>query len=1034
MPTFFNSNSSGSEGHPTPDTPGSHTRIGPFRIEGVIAQGGAGVVYRGLQETPMRRVAAIKVMRPGTASENYRIRFDSERQALAMMHHPNIETMFDAGTTDDGQPWFAMPLIDGPPLPTFCDRNKLSLTQRIKLFLGVCAGVSHAHSKGIIHRDLKPSNILIADSKGIPTAKIIDFGIAKLREADDEPTRDLTAHGVFLGTLAYTSPEQASLGSAHADARSDVFALGALLHELMCGQSHLPMDPRTAGLNDLTRFEPVPMSQRIATLARNDPQRSVRIAEDRSTTPAELEQMLMGDLDAIVMTALDSNPERRYGTADALTEDLRRMLDGRPVEARPPTRRYLLSRFIRRHRVESAATAIAALLVVAALAIVSAMLVHQRALTNQMEHALYLSSLAAADSALSHDNFSAAIVALQAAPINCRAFEWNYRMRKANSALRVSHEMNGQVYCTKYSPDRTKLAVVAGVIRIVDAQSLQTLHELLIPTTIAEPDEQWWCAWSPDGTRIAGGGRRGTVAVWEAKTGKLVTALQSDLGACIGAWIDDATIAIGTVSGGLYLLEAESLTTRSGPAVVSGAEVVAIIPSAKDSIFALSRDSLRELDAQSLASRWSVSTKWEAVSMAFDPNGDRIAVTCRAIRPTTVHDATDGSVLTVVEGSESAWNACWSPKGEVLWTAGFDQRVQAFDGNSYERIRSFGGAPAQVWSIASADEHSATTGDVSGRLRKWDLEYDASKWEISLGTVALRRCDFSGDGSHALVCDDAGTISDVDLVGRKVNWVARAGGMFADLRAVDGQNLMTVGVDGTVRMISQATGQTEGELSIGTYCNHAAISSTGSFIVISTGAELLAIAPRSGALLWRHPVATDRSGLHGDARIELSHDESMFAVTSPGEPIDVYDARTGESIATVQRNGVLCNAMVFSLDDESIWTCSQESAYEVMQLDIQTGELVGKFGQLVSAGRELRMSRRAPPTGQRAVARAGAGDMKLFEPGREDDLLSLPIPPNHNRGSSAFMSPDADRLLLLNDRGALLCFDGTPPPSEPASE
>ena len=256
-----NSNSHNSDNHAK--NLESLRQAGPFRLEKIIAQGGAGIIYLGVQETPLRRVAAIKVMRSGIESRHIRERFDSERQALAEMNHPNIESIFDAGTTEDGRPWFAMPYIDGSPITVHCDDEQLAIRERIILFLEVCAGISHAHAKGIIHRDLKPGNILVARRDGQCIPKIIDFGIAKYREDDADSLRDMTAHGVFLGTLAYTSPEQATLGSAHADVRSDIFSLGTLLHELLCGVSHLMLDPRQAGLSDLARFEPVRMSQRF---------------------------------------------------------------------------------------------------------------------------------------------------------------------------------------------------------------------------------------------------------------------------------------------------------------------------------------------------------------------------------------------------------------------------------------------------------------------------------------------------------------------------------------------------------------------------------------------------------------------------------------------------------------------------------------------------------------------------------------------------------------------------------------------------
>ena len=419
---------------------------GPFRLESIIAQGGAGTVYRGVQESPLRRVAAVKILRDGIASQHIRQRFDAERQLLTKMHHPNVEGIFDAGTTDDGRPWFAMPLIDGAPITVHCDGERLLLRDRLMLFLEVCSGVSHAHAKGIIHRDLKPGNILVERHEMAAIPKVIDFGIAKFRELDTLGASDMTAHGAFLGTLAYASPEQAAMGSACADARSDVFSLGALLHELLSGLSHHTTDLEKLGMFELSRFEPTQMSKRLAVLAASDSARVEKIAARRSTTGTALERELRGDLDAIVMTALDSDPDRRYRTVDALASDVRRMLEGRPIEATPPTRFYLLSRLVKRNRIASVAIVAALATLFVAVGVLSWMFVRQRAVSESLAATSYYASMAAADGAFERGDAYSARAVLERAPVSLRQFEWNYSMRLADSTVRKSEKFGGQSY------------------------------------------------------------------------------------------------------------------------------------------------------------------------------------------------------------------------------------------------------------------------------------------------------------------------------------------------------------------------------------------------------------------------------------------------------------------------------------------------------------------------------------------------------------------------------------------------------------
>jgi eukaryotic-like serine/threonine-protein kinase len=336
------------------------TRIGQYRLLQEIGRGGFGAVYMAEQDQPVRRRVALKIIKLGMDTRAVIARFEAERQALAMMDHPNIARVFDAGATDAGRPYFVMELVRGEPVTRYCDRATLSVPERLDLFTQVCHAVQHAHSKGVIHRDLKPANILVSTEDGRPHAKVIDFGIAKATEQRLTDKTVFTDFRQFIGTPEYMSPEQAE-GSLNVDTRSDVYSLGVLLYELLTGST--PFDPRelrTAAYGGIQRIirevEPERPSTRLSRSASLEV-----VASQRRTEPSRLSTLLRGDLDWIVMRALEKDRGRRYDTASALAADLGRHLAGEPVEAAPPSRGYRVRKFLRRHRVGALAGALVAL-------------------------------------------------------------------------------------------------------------------------------------------------------------------------------------------------------------------------------------------------------------------------------------------------------------------------------------------------------------------------------------------------------------------------------------------------------------------------------------------------------------------------------------------------------------------------------------------------------------------------------------------------------------------------------------------------
>lgn len=541
------------------------TSINGYRILSVVGEGGFGIVYLANSESPLKRRVALKVIKPGMDSKQVVARFDAERQALALMDHPNVAKVFDAGMTSTIQSYFVMEYVKGVPLTEHCDRYKMSIADRLDLFIDVCEAVQHAHQKGIIHRDLKPSNILVAidGNKAIP--KVIDFGVAKAMAVPLTEKTLLTEKGQIIGTPEYMSPEQAEMSGQDIDTRTDIYALGVILYELLTGSLPFPSEYlRNKGLNHLVRIireeDPKPPSTRV-TSAKAD--KLNQIAASRNTGLSDLRKALKGDLDWIALKAMEKDRKRRYETAHGLATDVQRFLDNEPVVARPPSPTYRLRKLMRRNRVAFGAASLVLISLVCGLFLATWGFVRanhhfgiaqsERDVAQQerdnaererknaerqrdaataarlraevaekdaaakaltLEHQMYVVRVANADKALSRDDSVWAKTELEACPEQYHTWAWRHLQHRLNATFPLSVR---SVYSPSYFiADGRKLvgSSEGGSIKIWNLATRQAesvikvgsrLHSLAL-----SPDEKW----------LAAGDHNGNVTVLELGTGK----------------------------------------------------------------------------------------------------------------------------------------------------------------------------------------------------------------------------------------------------------------------------------------------------------------------------------------------------------------------------------------------------------------------------------------------------------------------------------------------------------------------------------
>jgi WD40 repeat protein/serine/threonine protein kinase len=732
--------------HPISERPG--TVIGPYKLLQQIGEGGMGIVFMAEQTTPVRRKVALKIIKPGMDSRQVIARFEAERQALALMDHPNIARVFDAGTTSSGRPYFVMELVHGVPITDYCNEQKLTPSERLKLFVEVCRAVQHAHQKGIIHRDLKPSNVMVTMRDDVAVPKIIDFGVSKAMSQQLTEKTLFTAFGQMVGTPMYMSPEQAQLSELDVDTRSDVYSLGVLLYELVT--STTPFDEATfkrAGFDEMRRMireeEPLRPSLRINTLKADV---LSTVSDERKVDPEKLSQSLRGEVDWIVMKCLEKDRNRRYESANGLAADITRYLNDEAVQACPPSVKYRFGKFVRRHKAAlTTAALLAGVLLLSMIGLAISTVLIWKA-NNESRLLTYFQRVALAEREWSANNLTRAEELLALCPTDLRAWEWHYVKRLRGKPLPLMRH-NNMIWGCAVSPNGKQIVSVdhVGNVYCWDAD---TGREIRTPTQCHDSAGQY-VAFCPDGCRFASAGWN-DVKIWDAASGEQ-----------LHTW----TMPSGTIQGLAYGADGRVLVCVSNPAnefeethiwdAATGQQLFGL-PGLKLLAYgmALSPDekllavgghdkTVRIVDSRSGKLIRTFRGDRKVWCVAFSPDGSLIAAGSG-----TEAERGSGSVKIweVASGRErspvsrhGARSLAFSPNGARLATGGIDQAVKIWDVASAQEILTLRGHADWVFGVDfTPDGHRLVSASADRTMRVWDATPWSEAEKFGDDTVTLR--------------------------------------------------------------------------------------------------------------------------------------------------------------------------------------------------------------------------------------------------------------------------------------------------------
>ena len=942
---------------------GPGTKIGRYELLSLIGEGGMGLVYLAEQKEPVKRRVALKIIKPGMDSRQVIARFEAERQALALLDHPNIAHVFDAGTTETGRPYFVMEYVKGMSITRYCDERRLDVEQRLRLFREVCEGVHHAHQKGIIHRDIKPSNILVSMHCDRAVPKIIDFGIAKAAASSLTEKTMFTFQGQLLGTPEYMSPEQVDLATQDIDTRSDIYSLGVVLYELLAGV--LPFERESLekiGFSELQRTlreqEPASPSIRLSNLG----EKAKAIADSRMTQVVPLARRLHRELEWIPLKAMRKDRCRRYKSASDMADDIKNYLNGNPLIAGPETATYRIQKFVRKHAGSVATVVLVVAAIVLGLIVSTAMYLRAEDARQKEAVARAQAELSSKKEAVSRNEAEQAKNAEQEQRILAE--------HRAEDLRRTLYVNSIQLADAKYkegniSRVRELLASCPNDLRSWEWERLNYILDQSA-ISIAESRDALTMALSPDGKHIVSGGMHKTIKVWDVDDGsELMTINRSNVNttnlgvASLAFSPDGRQIVSGDFSGDFNIWDA-----------ATGKQLMTI-KGHKNPIYfiAFSPDGRRMASRSYEIKLWDTAN-WTELMIIGDPetdkpdstgiescvtfnqNGKRIASAGGWDGQIKVWDTVTGQQIWSTKGHDFwAKSVSFSPDGRFIASGG-DNHVRIWDAGTGSNVMTLRGHSAPVCSVSfNSDGKYIASGGEDNTIKIWDAASGETIMTLKGHEECVADVAFTPDGKRLVSCSwDGIKIWDI-AVSREL---ARLIGHNCQVESVafspDGKQIVSADCDGGIKLwdISNGTEQK-------TILNH-----TGGLrarhVAFSPDGERIVSGDSSGTFrIWDTATGEELTTFHGpkgwssENAVEFSPDGKLVASCSGGMDmtVNVWDATTGKELITLKGHELWVSCVAFSPNGKFIASggCDSIKIWEsTTGRDIRT--LRGHYGNI----------------------------------------------------------------------------------------
>ncbi|MBL9173099.1 MAG: protein kinase [Verrucomicrobiales bacterium] len=1008
---------------------GPGDRIDRYKLLQEIGEGGCGTVFMAEQEEPVRRRVALKVIKLGMDTRSVVARFDAERQALAMMDHPNIARVLDAGATASGRPYFVMELVKGIPITRHCDEHELSTRERLQLFILVCHAIQHAHQKGVVHRDIKPSNVLVTMHDGTAVPKVIDFGIAKATEGRLTDQTLFTAYEQFIGTPAYMSPEQAAVSGLDVDTRSDIYSLGVLLYELLTGRT--PFDARElakSGLDVIRRtiqeVEPQrPSTRLVETLGvggwrrtRGTPalvpatESEARNLERRRGQLKETLAELRGDLDWIVMKCLEKDRTRRYETANGLAADLRRYLDNEPVVARPPSTGYRLRKTMQRNRLAVAATAgiVAALLVGIAASVWQATLATRARDRESVANARLRTQVTQTGEALRKAEQAAEGEFQQR--VRAEALLQQMQIRSAEELFDDRH--SEEAVATLGAVLRVNPSNVVAAARFVSGLARPFCQPVSLPMS----HDHWVSEgeFSPDGSRVATASWDGTARIWNSRTGEPVTGPLRHGAEVRSVQFSPDGQRLVTCSGDHSARIWDTRTAEElSPAMLHDGPVrfARFRPDGRQWMTVSDRMARFWDSRPGIRAGESYKTEGLIARAQYTPLGPLGLVVTGENR--SIVDLEKGQVRVRLAGpTNEIWTSEFGPDGRSVAIAGVDGTVRVWSTETGKPVGELIHLGNRVRGLQfSPDGLRLATAAEDGTARIWNIRTGAPMTETMRHGAKVRSVVFSPDGTRVVTASDDKTARIWDArTGRPVSEPLRHGQTVNLARfSPEGSRLMTVSDDRTAQVWNARVG----EVFVPTLPQEDEVHAVA---FSPDGGKIVTASEDGSARIWDARTASPLGpALRHDGPVvgaEFSPDGRWVVTASRDKTARLWDASTAAPIGAPLTHEGAVTAAEFSPDGRRLVTVSRGRAVRLWE--VPSGKLLHTL-TLEGMAQAARFS----PDGQRLATASDDGTAILWEL-RTGNRLGPAL--RHERPvTQVEFSPDGSRLVTASlDRTARL--------------